>query len=83
MRGISVSKHQRYRVRQWDNSKPIIEVYDKRTGFSREFSFPDFYDGSVRGGGCEYAAKLPAYVFRKAYSIIDAHSRRQAQPKHC
>ena len=72
-----MSQHQRYRVRQWDDSKPIIEVYDKRTGFSREFNFSDFYDGSVRGGGCEYAAKLPAYVFRKAYSIIDGNGQKE------
>ena len=77
-----MNQRQRYRVMQWDESKSVIEVHDKRTGFSREFNFSDFYDGSVKGGGCEYAAKLPAYVFRKAYSIIDAHSRRRAQPKH-
>ena len=70
-----MSKSQRYRVKQWDDSKAKIEVYDKNTGFSREFSFKDFYC-YVSGGGCEYAAKLPDYVVKQAYALIDASSNR-------
>ena len=69
---------QRYTVRQWDEAKAVILVFDCKTGFSREFQFADFYDGSVKGGGCPYAEKLPNYVIRAAYKLIDSHKTKRA-----
>ena len=64
-----MAKHQRYKIRE--DLEGAIRVLDTATGFYRDFSKIDFYDGTVPGGGCEYANKLPRYIFRKAYAIID------------
>ena len=68
----------RYQVRE-DLDGEIV-VFDTNTGFYRNFTKLDFYDGTVRGGGCEYAARLPAYVFKKVYAIIDG--KTSADQRH-
>ena len=64
-----MSQRQRYQIRE--DLEGAIQVFDTATGFYREFRKVDFYDGTVPGGGCEYANKLPRYIFKKAYAIID------------
>ena len=68
----------RYQVRE--NLDGEIVVFDTDTGFSRNFTRLDFYDGTVRGGGCEYANRLPAYIFKKVYAIIDG--KTSADQRH-
>ncbi len=64
-----MAKHQRYKIRE--DLMGMIRVLDTSTGFYRDFRKVDFYDGTVPGGGCEHANKLPRYIFKKAYAIID------------
>lgn len=68
----------RYQVRE--NLNGEIMVLDTSTGFYRYFTKLDFYDGTVRGGGCEYASRLPGYVFKKVYAIIDG--KTSAEQRH-
>ena len=70
-------KNRRYRVSGHQIGQPgklSIQVHDNTTGFKLVRRAVDFYDGTVRGGGCEYCAKLPGYVFEEVGKIEAGHN---------